>query len=301
MPKSFAICDDASTSDSTTGLVFELTPAQQTLRPAKADWLPQDLSHPSSGQGRRRALCNPMAAASPLILTNACYAAGGKVILSDLTLTLTQARIGIIGRNGSGKTTLLRLMAGLIAPTAGEVRLGTLDPARDRKAMLSQLGILFQNPDHQILFPTVGEELAFGLTQMGQSQTDARAAVRALLAIEGRAHWDGAATHTLSHGQRQYLCLLAVLAMQPAILLLDEPFAALDLPSQARLRRRLAGLSQRVITISHDPAAVAQSDRVIWLESGRIKADGAAGPVLAEFTADMARIGEADADADLSG
>ena len=234
------------------------------------------------------------------MLRDAGYAVGGKVILAGLDLHLTEARIGIVGRNGSGKTTLLRLLAGLVAPTSGLVRVATLDPAKERRAMLSRLGILFQNPDHQILFPTVGEELAFGLTQMGQSAAEAKAAARGVLTQEGRAHWEGAATHTLSQGQRQYLCLLAVLAMRPATLLLDEPFAALDLPSQLRLRRRLAGMSQQVITISHDPEAVTGCDRVIWLEAGRVRADGEAGPVLHDFTAEMARIGEADADADLS-
>ncbi|MGV8987990.1 MAG: energy-coupling factor ABC transporter ATP-binding protein [Cypionkella sp.] len=235
-----------------------------------------------------------------IVLQGAGFSVAGKAILAGLDLDLTEARIGIVGRNGSGKTSLLRLIAGLVVPTAGQVRVAGIDPARDRKAMLKALGILFQNPDHQILFPTVGEELAFGLTQMGHTAAEARAAVAALLDAEGRAHWAGAATHTLSQGQRQYLCLLAVLAMAPATLLLDEPFAALDLPSQIRLRRRLAGLPQRVITISHDPMAVADCDRVIWLEAGRIRADGAAGPILAAFTAEMARIGEADADADLS-
>lgn len=232
-------------------------------------------------------------------LAGAGYSVAGKVILAGLDLDLSEARIGIVGRNGSGKTSLLRLMAGLVAPTLGRVRVAGLDPAKDRRAMLGQLGILFQNPDHQILFPTVGEELAFGLTQLGQSAVQARAAARAVLAAEGRGHWEHAATHTLSQGQRQYLCLLAVLAMQPGILLLDEPFAALDLPAQARLRRKLAALPQRVITISHDPLAVADCHRVIWLEGGRVLLDGAAGPVLAAFTAEMARIGEADADADL--
>ena len=232
-------------------------------------------------------------------LTGAGFAVAGKVVLAGLDLDLTEARIGIVGRNGSGKTSLLRLMAGLVAPTSGTVRVAGLDPARERRAILGQIGILFQNPDHQILFPTVGEELAFGLTQLGQSQTEARAVARAILAAEGRVAWDHAATHTLSQGQRQYLCLLAVLAMQPATLLLDEPFAALDLPSQARLRRKLAALPQRVITISHDPLAVADCDRVIWLEAGRILMDGAAAPVLEAFAVEMARIGEADADADL--
>ena len=234
-----------------------------------------------------------------LTLNDACYAVQGKPILSDLSLTLTEPRIGIIGRNGSGKTTLLRLMAGLIAATTGTVRLGDLDPAHDRKAMLTRLGILFQNPDHQILFPTVGEELAFGLRQLGRSPAESDQAAQQLLATEGRAHWAKAATHTLSQGQRHYLCLLAVLLMEPATILLDEPFAGLDLPTVARLKRRLAALPQQIITISHDPGAVQDYARVIWLEAGRIKADGPAAEVLAAFTTEMATLGEQDADTDL--
>jgi len=190
-------------------------------------------------------------------------------------------------------------MAGLVAPSSGTVRVVGVDPARDRKAMLSAVGILFQNPDHQILFPTVGEELAFGLLQQGVPKSEAAARVKALLAVEGRSHWEAAATHTLSQGQRQYLCLLAVLAMAPDWLLLDEPYAALDLPTQMRLRRRLEGLKQRIITISHDPAAIEGADRVIWLEAGRVRADGAPRLVLDAFRATMAHLGAADADTDL--
>lgn len=234
-------------------------------------------------------------------LTGAGFSVAGKAILSDISLHLTEARIGIIGRNGSGKTTLLRLMAGLVAPTSGVVTVDGLDPARDRKPMLARLGILFQNPDHQILFPTVAEELAFGLRQIGQTDAEAMRAVRDLLSAEGRAHWEKAATHTLSQGQRHYLCLLAVLLMQPATILLDEPYAGLDLPTQARLTRRLAALPQRLVTISHDPASVMACDRVIWIEGGQVLADGPAAAVLADFSARMAEIGERDADTDLSG
>ena len=234
-----------------------------------------------------------------IILTGAGYEVEGRAILSGLDLALTEARIGIVGRNGSGKTTLMRLMAGLIAPTAGTVRVDGLDPARNRRALLTRLGILFQNPDHQILFPTVAEELAFGLRQMGLPASEAAAQLAALLAAEGRSHWANAATHLLSGGQRHYLCLLSILLMAPGTILLDEPFAGLDLPTQARLQRRLAALPQRLITISHDPAAMADCDRVIWLEGGRLRADGPAAPVLADFTAEMARLGAADADTDL--
>ena len=144
----------------------------------------------------------------------------------------------MIGRNGSGKTTLLRLLAGLVAPSAGVVRVGEIDPYTDRKAALAKIGILFQNPDHQILFPTVEEELAFGLIQQGQTQAAAMAAALALLQREGRADWAKTPVSTLSHGQKQWLCLQAVLLMQPETLLLDEPFAALDMPTEARLRRQ---------------------------------------------------------------
>lgn len=234
-------------------------------------------------------------------LSAASVVLGGRTVLDGLTLRLTEGRIGILGRNGSGKTTLLRLMAGLIAPDAGTVRVDGVDPFRDRKATLAALGILFQNPDHQILFPTVEEELAFGLVQQGVSGTGASARVAALLAAEGRAHWAKAPVSTLSQGQRHYLCLLAVLLMAPGTILLDEPLAGLDLPTQARLTRRFAALPQRLVTITHDPAVLADADRVLWLEGGRIVADGPPAEVIAAFTAEMARIGARDADADLAG
>ncbi len=232
-------------------------------------------------------------------LINASVTLSGKTILHPLSLTLTEARIGIIGRNGSGKTTLLRLIAGLTPPSTGSVQINGLNPAQDRKALLAQLGILFQNPDHQILFPTVEEELAFGLIQQGHPNP--AAAVQTLLAAECRSHWAKAPTHTLSQGQRHYLCLLAVLLMNPGTILLDEPFAGLDLPTKARLTRRLAALPQRLITITHAPAAVALADRVLWLDAGHIRADGPAAATIKAFTAEMARLGEQDADTHLAG
>ena len=234
----------------------------------------------------------------PIILTGAGFSAQGKSILSGITLTLTEPRIGIVGRNGSGKSTLLRLIAGLVAPTTGTVRLGPLDPASDRKPLLNRVGILFQNPDHQILFPTVTEELAFGLRQQGHPDPAGR--VKNLLAAEGRSHWADAPTHTLSQGQRHYLCLLAVLLMEPQTILLDEPFAGLDLPTTTRLTRRLRQLPQRLMTTTHDPAVVTGADRVIWMESGRVVGDGPAAQTLAAFSTDMAMRGARDADTDLT-
>lgn len=236
---------------------------------------------------------------STITVENASVSLGGKQILPPMSLTLTESRIGIIGRNGSGKTTLLRLIAGLIPATTGRVRIGTADP-NDRRALLPRIGILFQNPDQQILFPTVAEEIAFGLTQMGQTAPQARAAALTLLATEGRSHWADAHTHTLSGGQRHYLCLLSILAMAPETILLDEPFAGLDLPTQIRLARRLAALPQRTVTISHDPAAMQNANRVIWIEGGKIAADGPPEQVLPAFKAAMMDLGNSNADADIA-
>ncbi|THD82150.1 ABC transporter ATP-binding protein [Aliigemmobacter aestuarii] len=236
-----------------------------------------------------------------IVLDGVDYAVMGRPILQGISLALDEPRIGIVGRNGSGKTTLLRLIAGLVAPTTGRVAVDGIDPARDRKGVLRRLGILFQNPDHQILFPTVAEELAFGLRQMGQEARAAEAAVMRLLEAEGRAHWAGSATSTLSQGQKQYLCLQAVLMMEPGTILLDEPFAALDLPTRARMARRLSSLAQRLVTISHDPEAVVGCDRVIWIEAGRVFADGTANEVLPAFQDAMQRLGAGDADIDIAG
>ena len=223
----------------------------------------------------------------------------GRNILGPITLALDQRRIGIIGRNGSGKTTLLRLIAGLLAPSTGHLAVYGASPD-NRREMLRSIGIVFQNPDAQILFPTVAEEIAFGLRQMGQTAVQAHAAALDLLAREGRSAWANAPTHTLSGGQRHYLCLMSVLAMTPRSLLLDEPFAGLDLPTQQRLTRRLAQLPQQIITISHDPAAMAGADRVIWLDRGGVKADGPASSVLPAYTDAMQQLGQDDADTDLS-
>ena len=111
----------------------------------------------------------------------------GRRVIDALSLVLSEQRIGIVGRNGSGKSTLLRVIAGLQVPDTGSVRLGGVDVMRERRATIRALGILFQNPDHQIIFPTVEEEIAFGLIQLGSPRPEARAHARDTLAAHGRA------------------------------------------------------------------------------------------------------------------
>ncbi|MBY6090717.1 energy-coupling factor ABC transporter ATP-binding protein [Maritimibacter alkaliphilus] len=218
----------------------------------------------------------------------------GRDVLGPLTLDITARRTGIVGRNGSGKTTLARVVAGLQAPTAGRVTLSGIDPAKDRRGALDRVGILFQNPDHQIIFPTVEEEITFGLRQQGRSKAEAAAAVTAILTRFDKLHWRAAATHSLSQGQKQLVCLMAVLVMGPRWIVLDEPFSGLDIATRLQLMRHMARIEARILMISHDPESFAGYDRVIWLEGGALREDGPAAPVLARFTAQMRQWGDAD-------
>lgn len=218
----------------------------------------------------------------------------GRTVLHGISARLEDARVGIVGRNGSGKTTLARVIAGLIAPDAGQARIGGIDMAQDRRAALETVGIIFQNADHQIIFPTVIEEIAFGLTQHGLRQQDADVAARALLARFDKAHWENAATHSLSQGQKQLLCLIAVLAMQPRVIVMDEPFSGLDIPTRLQLMRYLDGIAAQVVTITHDPGQLRDFDRILWLDGGRLIADGPPAMVLPAFEAQMRDWGGSD-------
>lgn len=211
---------------------------------------------------------------------------GGRPLFDNLSLSLRERRVGLIGHNGAGKSTLLRLAAGLIAPRSGEVRLNGRPLGGDRD-LPSEIGFLFQNPDHQLLFPTVGEEVSFGLIEQGMDPAAADARARALLAAHGCAGWEKRAVHELSDGEKQLVCLVAVLATGPSVLLLDEPFSSLDLPTRLDMRRRLSELDQNVLVASHDFELLADFDRVIWLESGRIRGDGTPAYVLAAYEASI--------------
>lgn len=213
----------------------------------------------------------------------------GRQVFGPVSLSLREKRIGVVGQNGAGKSSFLRLMAGLVKPDQGQVRIGDADVYADRKAALAGIGVIFQNPDHQILFPTVAEEIAFGLAQLGASKADAHSGALRVLQDQNRSDWADRSCYTLSGGQRHYLCLMAVLAMKPDVILLDEPYAGLDIPTSARLHRQLAGLAQSLVIITHDPRTLDDYDRVIWLDGGVVAADGVPEDVLPQFESEMAR------------
>ncbi|MEM7519901.1 MAG: ABC transporter ATP-binding protein [Pseudomonadota bacterium] len=243
-----------------------------------------------------------MPAPAPMIeLNQASYLVDGRALLSDISFRVDARRIGIIGRNGSGKTTLARMMAGLVPPTSGLVRVDGVDVSRDRKAALRKVGILFQNPDHQIIFPTVEEELGFGLRQMGRSAEEVTQEVIKVLDRFDRRDWFKAALHQLSQGQRQLVCLMAVLAMRPDVILLDEPFSGLDIPTAMRLARIFDGVEATLVQITHDPTVLRSYDRLIWIDAGRVVMEGEVAQVLPAFQGRMAALGATDDLADLAG
>lgn len=220
-------------------------------------------------------------------IENVTLAREGAQVFDGLTLRLTERRIGVVGRNGAGKSSLIRLVAGLAAPRAGRVRVDGVDVAKDRVGALATVGLLFQNPDHQIIFPVVRDEIVFGLEQKGLKRAEALRRAEAILAAQGRSDWADRLCHTLSQGQRQLLCLMAVLAMEPDWILFDEPFNSLDLPTALSIEARIAGLSQNVLLISHDPSRLQAFDRILWLEAGRVEADGPPAEVLPRYIAAM--------------
>ena len=209
---------------------------------------------------------------------------GGTVVFELLNLQFTEQRIGLIGDNGAGKSSLFRLICGLDQPQFGHVHVPK--PEADNAAPF--IGMMFQNSDEQIIFPTVEEELALSLQHLRLSRADAQVRVRTWLAARGLADWAPRAIGSLSQGQRQHVCWLALLMGGHQTLLLDEPFSSLDLPGQALLRQEIAAAPQQIIVSTHVLSHVRHFERVIWLEGGRVRADGLGAEVCAIYEADVA-------------
>ena len=223
-------------------------------------------------------------------ITDVSYQINGTAILQAVSFESVAKRIAILGRNGSGKSTLSRLICGLDQPSQGTIRIDNIDVYKDRRAALDMIGMIFQNPDHQIIFPTVIEEMKFGLTQMGFDKLEADRRAMAYLKTFGKADWRDRAISTLSQGQKKLLCLMAILAMEPKVIILDEPLAALDIPTQRQLTEILQSLPQTLVYITHDTAPIQDYDVAIWLDQGKIVETGSPETLLPKFIDEMNRI-----------
>ena len=198
---------------------------------------------------------------------------GDRTVLRDISLCLTERRIGIIGANGSGKSSFARLLNGLALPTSGTVKIDGLDTRSKGKEVRRKVGFVFQNPDNQIVFPTVAEDLAFGMKNLGLPKDEIARKTDAILARYDMADLHDHPAHLLSGGQKQLLAISGVLVMDPAYLVLDEPTTLLDLRNTRRIAAALDALAQTVLCVSHDLDLLEGYDRVIVFDEGRIVAD----------------------------
>lgn len=203
---------------------------------------------------------------------------GGPTILRGLDLKLIEPRIGLIGPNGSGKSTLLRILAGLIEPSEGEAH---LDGTPIGKVPRGRIGMCFAEPDAQIVMPTVAADVAFSLRHLPKKERESQAlAMLSALGIEDLAE---RACHVLSGGQKQLLALAAVLATDPAVLLLDEPSTLLDLRNRRLLEQILARLDQQIILATHSLDMLRNFDRVIVLDEGQVVCDDVPDRAIAHY------------------
>jgi len=195
----------------------------------------------------------------------------GRPILSRINLQLKDGEsVTILGRNGSGKSTLLRCIVGLLDPTAGEIRAPSA-------SSMPAVGLVFQNPDDQIVSPTVESEAAFGLENLAVPTAEMRRRVDEILDQFGLAGHKGSDPHKLSGGERQRLAIVSIAVMNPQFILFDEPFAMLDPASREDLRSLICSLPERGTTpvvVGQDPDLALDSDRLLILDQGQIAADG---------------------------
>lgn len=210
--------------------------------------------------------------------------ADGTPALCGLSLAFSRGRrTALLGCNGAGKSTLFTLCNGVERPLRGEIRCDGVPLAYDRRALRElrrRVGVVFQDPDSQLFAATVAEDVSFGPLNLGLAEAEVRRRVAAALADVGLAGLAGRPTHALSFGEKQRACLAGVLAMDPELLLLDEPAAGLDPPMAAQLLPlldRLHAAGRTVVVATHDvDFACAWADDLCVLDRGRLAFHGPA-------------------------
>ncbi len=226
-----------------------------------------------------------MTGARPVIeLRGVSHDFDGTLVLRGLNLRLAERRIAIIGDNGSGKSTLARMLNGLLLPRDGEVLIDGVSTRKDAKAARGAVGLVFQNPEHQIVMPTVEEDLAFGPRNLDLPKAEIAARMDDLLPRYGLVDKRQQSAHLLSGGEQKLLSILSVVIMRPRTIVFDEPMASLDRLNRARIAKVMAELPQQLITITHDLDLIADYDRAILLAGGEVVADGPPVQVVARYT-----------------
>ena len=203
-------------------------------------------------------------------------------VLSGLTLHMHAGeRVALIGPNGAGKTTLFHTIAGVIAQQTGAVRMQGAPVQTGR--FQPGIALVFQQAEDQLFCPTLIEDVSFGARNLGLSETEVQARVAKALADCGLSGLEDRPVHHLSGGEKRRACIAGALVMYPALMLLDEPSAALDMRQRRRLIALLTGMEQAMLIASHDLELVLElCPRVVLIDQGRICADGPAREVLGD-------------------
>lgn len=206
---------------------------------------------------------------------------GGIRALDSLFLEVYQGEyLAIIGPNGSGKSTLARLLNAILLPTSGEVVVDGFNTAREeyRFEIRRRVGMVFQNPDNQIVATTVEEDVAFGLENLGIESSIIRQKVPEALEVVGLSSLTGHSPHFLSGGQKQRLAIAGVLAMRPKCLVLDEPTTMMDPRGRHEVLKTIKDLNSNeditVVHITHFMSEVIEADRVLLLNEGEVYYQG---------------------------
>ncbi|MEI6432632.1 MAG: ABC transporter ATP-binding protein [bacterium] len=213
-----------------------------------------------------------------------CYP-DGTVALDGVDFQLQAGEtVALLGANGSGKTTFVLHLNGLIAGE-GKIQICGMDltPA-NLAAVRREVGLVFQDSDEQLFMPSVLEDVAFGPVNQGLSATQAELQAIAALRQVGMEHAAGKAPYHLSAGEKRRVAIAGVLAMNPSILVLDEPTTFLDPPGQRELVALLKGLPQGKIIVTHDiPFAQALASRALFFAHGKIAAEGSVSEIVKRF------------------
>ncbi|MBE7025569.1 MAG: energy-coupling factor transporter ATPase [Ruminococcaceae bacterium] len=215
------------------------------------------------------------------------YPESQQTALSAVSLSIEKGEfVTVLGHNGSGKSTLAKLCNGILVPTSGKVTVDGLDTA-DENAILEirrRVGMVFQNPDNQIVATVVEEDVAFGPENLGLPPAEIRERVDASLHAVGMYAYRNHAPHLLSGGQKQRVAIAGIITMRPACIVLDEPTAMLDPVGRAEVLETVIRLNREegitIVLITHFMQEAAMSDRVIVVDNSRVIMDGAPRDIL---------------------
>ena len=207
-------------------------------------------------------------------------------VLDGVSLTIQPGEfVAVLGHNGSGKSTLAKHFNAILLPTEGKVYVDGMDTCDEDRLLdvRRRVGMVFQNPDNQIVASVVEEDVAFGPENLGVPSAEIRERVDAALAAVGMSDYARHAPHRLSGGQKQRVAIAGVLAMRPRCIVLDEPTAMLDPVGRGEVMDTILRLNRdediTVVLITHHMDEAAQAQRVVVMHDGHVMADGRPGQV----------------------